>query len=1812
MADGDVQGLLVRIEATTAQLRQEMARGESSVAQTAGRMDASLGRIDSAFDRTGSNATALQRAVSSAFNGIGIASAAAVAGLVAITAHTTEYAREVKNLSSLSNSSVTDFQRLAAGAKTVGIEQEKLGDIFKDINDRVGEFIQRGGGEMADFFKEIGPKVGVTAKDFANLSGPQALQLYYNSLEKAGLNQQQLTTYMEQMADESTALIPLLKNNGAGFKQLGDQAERTGKVLSAFDVDRLNQADLAIKALRDSFDGATNRLVLGLLPGIESVTARLTDMVNNGALDTLASGVAFLAEHLNVLAAVFGGKLAASFAGYLLDLGKSATATIQSTAANVANATSSMELAKANLQRAQTAVFMAEKEAVAAKGTAVQTQMSLQLAEARAAERAATAQLATAQTGLRAAGTGVLGLLGGPAGLAALAVGAGIAFLTMRDSTSTLEKKLGDLADPVDKLTERFNKLNKATQAVTLRELQSQIDEVQRKLQETSGGVADQFESDLRNLGAAGADGLMAGLVSLPDDVQGALDLVRKAARDSASGLVVDWKSVADEVRKVPGVTESMAQAIEKGQIKSSDLSATLQDLQAKMAALSAETRDNTSAQNENNASRTEADLAAQNAGNKYLADLGTQLSKLKDKTAAEQAATFLTENRITAESELGKKITEAAAAVDTKKAADEAAKKATDDAAAATKKAASEEQTRVKALTDLKAQADIAIRSAGGLADAYLAGIDKSREFTLQQKVEQELLKTGAAARAEVEKAIRAQADSEDRLAISKQAYDLGKDAADQLALATATLQGADALQAYNVQKAMQVALAGKNIEVGSKEYQQLLDATKAQQAAIQIAQKAGSASGIMDRLYPESKLLKDYTEDQKALNAAMKLYPERADEYRSALQRLGVEYEANRNASTAWGKFTEGAVDRVDGAFADMWKSILGKSGDFFSSFKDSFNQFLAEILHMAITRPIILQIGASLGVGGLAAQAASSGGGSGGVGFGSILNGASSLYSAATGWGKALYTGYQSGGLAGAWSGLGSYSSGVLAGWDQAAGQLFGTISNGSSALTYAPISYQASSGTLGQSVGAGAATYAPYFSAAAGAFMGYQNSGVKGAAAGAAGGYLGAKGGAAIGSYFGPIGTAAGAVIGGLLGSIGGSKLFAGDWVTKNSGIQLGVQNGDLDAYAFKYQKKKGGLFGSNKKRTQLTALDDELQGQLQDAFDDRLDTVFDLFDKLHVDVKDGVLDGLNIAAQQISTQDLTSEQVTQMISDWFEVLGNEAVGAISKSMKLDLDGYNVNQLAEFVNNLYSINDTFKLLNVNALPVSVWGGKLAEQYVALAGGLENFSTATQTYYGAFFSDAERSADTLEAVKKQFADLNITFPTSKQGFRAMVEGIDSTTDAGRTLFIQLMGLAGSASTAYDILAQQQQALVDSAGTSFSTLQRSIQAQQKALTEAYNAQVSSLNDMMTTATTKVSDLTGVSNNLTSALKQLSGTSDESVKVLRKQAQATLQSALATARAGGSLADFSGLSDALEAIGTNSTDLYASLEDFNRDQGETANVVAELNQLNGRQLTSAQQTVKTLQDQLDQAKKAYDAQTAVFDAQLDFAQSQLDALNGVDNSVKSVADAVKAMNAAVVAALAGLGGTHSTAPDVSAPLIESAYWKVLGRDADSAGLAYWQQQLSSGSISYAQLEQAIRNAAKANGTLPAFASGGLISGPGTGTSDSILARVSNGEYMMSAAAVGAYGTDLLDQMNSLSLPAFAAGGPVVSIPKLGQVSSSSGSAGNDAVGQKLDRLAGLLERLVGPVDDIRDNSNKGKQMLDKWDRVGLPAEAGV
>jgi len=83
-------------------------------------------------------------------------------------------------------------------------------------------------------------------------------------------------------------------------------------------------------------------------------------------------------------------------------------------------------------------------------------------------------------------------------------------------------------------------------------------------------------------------------------------------------------------------------------------------------------------------------------------------------------------------------------------------------------------------------------------------------------------------------------------------------------------------------------------------------------------------------------------------------------------------------------------------------------------------------------------------------------------------------------------------------------------------------------------------------------------------------------------------------------------------------------------------------------------------------------------------------------------------------------------------------------------------------------------------------------------------------------------------------------------------------------------------------------------------------------------------------------------------------------------------------------------------------------------------------------------------------------------------------------------------------------------------------------------------------------------------GVVQKKATGGFISGPGTGTSDSIPAWLSNGEYVMKAAAVRRIGVNTLDAINN-GMPRFASGGLVN--PGVPRLRASSGAVGQDGSG---------------------------------------------
>ncbi|MBF8766028.1 tail tape measure protein [Pseudomonas putida] len=225
---------------------------------------------------------------------VGAGLAAGVTAMAAFTASAVQSASEISKLAALSNVSTTDFQKWAAGAQAVGVEQDKLADILKDVNDKVGDYLNTGAGGMVDFFEQIAPKVGVTADAFRNLSGSQALGLYVSSLEKAKVSQADMTFYMEAVASDATALLPLLRNNAEGFQRFGDAAEAAGAIMDEKTIKAAQELSAANWLIDQSVSGLSNQVSSALLPTLANFATKLNDTTINGVLakkvaDDLAS-----------------------------------------------------------------------------------------------------------------------------------------------------------------------------------------------------------------------------------------------------------------------------------------------------------------------------------------------------------------------------------------------------------------------------------------------------------------------------------------------------------------------------------------------------------------------------------------------------------------------------------------------------------------------------------------------------------------------------------------------------------------------------------------------------------------------------------------------------------------------------------------------------------------------------------------------------------------------------------------------------------------------------------------------------------------------------------------------------------------------------------------------------------------------------------------------------------------------------------------------------------------------------------------------------------------------------------------------------------------------------------------------------------------------------------------------------------------------------------------------------------------------------------------------------------------------------------
>jgi TP901 family phage tail tape measure protein len=102
------------------------------------------------------------------------------------------------------------------------------------------------------------------------------------------------------------------------------------------------------------------------------------------------------------------------------------------------------------------------------------------------------------------------------------------------------------------------------------------------------------------------------------------------------------------------------------------------------------------------------------------------------------------------------------------------------------------------------------------------------------------------------------------------------------------------------------------------------------------------------------------------------------------------------------------------------------------------------------------------------------------------------------------------------------------------------------------------------------------------------------------------------------------------------------------------------------------------------------------------------------------------------------------------------------------------------------------------------------------------------------------------------------------------------------------------------------------------------------------------------------------------------------------------------------------------------------------------------------------------------------------------------------------------------------------------------------------------------------------------------FSRGGMVSGPGTATSDSIPARLSNGEYVVRASAVSRYGVDFFNSLNNMQ-----------SAPSRMQSAPAQSSGGSQTVFLSTEDRQLLRSAIDRPVALYTDNATIAKSAND-------------
>jgi hypothetical protein len=248
-----------------------------------------------------------------------------------------------------------------------------------------------------------------------------------------------------------------------------------------------------------------------------------------------------------------------------------------------------------------------------------------------------------------------------------------------------------------------------------------------------------------------------------------------------------------------------------------------------------------------------------------------------------------------------------------------------------------------------------------------------------------------------------------------------------------------------------------------------------------------------------------------------------------------------------------------------------------------------------------------------------------------------------------------------------------------------------------------------------------------------------------------------------------------------------------------------------------KKKSGflGIGGGTKTTYETTngAIDPGISKSIQDVVGSLKDGLISAANVFGIEGAGAIIDNFKVEIGKISFKDLTGAEIEKQLNAIFSKLGDDMAGAILPSLaQIQKVGEGLFETFTRVAREYQVVDvSLRAISMTFGTVGVESIAARDGLVQLFGSLDSFVTATNFYRDNFLTEAERIAPVMKSVADEMARLNLTGVDTIDRFKAVVSGIDLTTQAGRELFAALMQVAPAFST----VEKYQQKLADQAVT-------------------------------------------------------------------------------------------------------------------------------------------------------------------------------------------------------------------------------------------------------------------------------------------------------------------------------------------------------------------------------------------------------------